>query len=317
MKVLYSISTYMNRIVPIFLIILGTFGNIMNILIFTRRSLRQNPCSIYFLALSINNIFVLYVVLLTRLLSSGWNLDPTTTNNILCKLRIFFAYVSLCLTQWFIVLASIDRFLSSCHTIRYRQLSNKSIARKATIFTVLFITLAHLHIPIWWSSQYVGSISICNIFNPVYDIFFSMFFIIFTSLLPPFFMIIFGLKTILNVRKLRIQVAPQNSNTRNERLRPKDRQMVTMLLFQVVITVILTTPFTAISLYSTINDNIEISPLNSFYTAVYNLSTNIFRLLNYFNPAIGFYIYTLTSRTFRIEMKRIIKIGLRICNLFN
>ncbi|CAF4484544.1 unnamed protein product, partial [Rotaria sp. Silwood2] len=49
------ISLQLNRIVPIFQITLGTFGNILNILIFTRRSLRNNPCSLYFLASSINN----------------------------------------------------------------------------------------------------------------------------------------------------------------------------------------------------------------------------------------------------------------------
>ncbi|CAF5001169.1 unnamed protein product, partial [Rotaria sp. Silwood1] len=37
------ISLQLNRIVPIFQIILGTFGNILNILIFTRRTLRNNP----------------------------------------------------------------------------------------------------------------------------------------------------------------------------------------------------------------------------------------------------------------------------------
>jgi len=312
MEVLSSVTTYSNQIIPIFQIILGTFGNIMNILIFTRRSLRKNPCSTYFLALSINNIFVLYVVLLTRLLASGWNIDPSSTNNIVCKSRLFLTYVSLCLTQWFIVLASIDRFLSSCRTIRYRQLSNKTIAKKVTIIIVLFIALIHFHVPIWWSSQYVGSTPICNIFDPIYDIFFSIFDIISTCLLPQMLMIFFGIKTILNVRKIRTQVAPQNNDARNERLRSKDRQMITMLLFQVLITIICTTPFTVANLYSTINDNIEISSQSPSVIAVYNFSANICRLLNYFNPVTGFYIYILTSRTFRIEMKHMIKNGLRM-----
>jgi len=82
--------------------------------------------------------------------------------------------------------------------------------------------------------------------------------------------------------------------------------MITMILFQVLITVICTTPFSAINLYSTINDNIETSLQSTSAIAVYNFSANICRLLNYFNPVIGFYIYTLTSCTFRIEMKHIL-----------
>jgi hypothetical protein len=306
-QTLANLTLQLNRIVPIFQLILGTFGNIINILIFTRRTLRSNACSIYFLALSINNLFALYVALLTRLLSSGWQIDPSNTYNILCKLRIFFVYISLCLIQWFIVLASIDRFLSSSQTVRYRNLSSVSNARKATVFMIIFITLAHFHVLVWWSTGDVGTTSICNIFDPIYDISFSLFYIFFTCLIPPTLMIIFGLKTILNVRKLRSQVAPQSDNTRNERLRSKDRQMIKMLLFQVVLTIICTTPFTAINVYSTINDNIEITPLDPSATAIYNFSANVCRLLNYFNPVTAFYIYTLTGRTFRIEMKHIFK----------
>ncbi|CAF1279099.1 unnamed protein product [Adineta steineri] len=305
LKYTLSILTLnLNRIVPILQIILGTFGNVINILIFSRRSLRKNPCSIYFLALSINNIFALYVALLTRLLSSGWQIDPSNTNNILCKLRIFFSYVSLCLTQWFIVLASIDRFLSSCRTVRYRQFSNKSITRKGTIFIIIFIALIHFHVLIWFQSAPIGRTLTCNIFDKNYQLFFTIFTLVFTSLLPPFFMIIFGLQTIFNVRKLRRQVAPQTNNTRTDRLRSKDRQMIRMLLFQVLLTIICTTPFTTINLYTTIGTNIILS---STGTIIYNFCANVFRLLNYCIPVIGFYIYTLASRTFRSEIKHILR----------
>ena len=306
-QILATLTLNLNRSLFIIELILGTFGNIMNTLIFTRRSLRNNPCSIYFLALSINDLFVLYVALLTRLLASGWGIDPSNTSNIYCKLRLFIVYIALFLTQWFIVLASIDRFLSSCRTVRYRQLSNLSTARKATVFIVIFATLVHFHILIWFRTDYVGSTPLCNIFDQAYDISFSVFYIIFTCLLPPIFMIIFGLKTIFNVRKSRTQVAPQNNDVRNERIRSKDRQMISMLLFQVVITIICTTPFTAINLYSTINDNIETSELSPSAIAVYNFSSNMCRILNYFSPVVGFYIYTLTSRTFRTETKHVLR----------
>ncbi|CAF3882218.1 unnamed protein product [Rotaria magnacalcarata] len=94
---LVLISFRFNRIIPILLLIIGTFGNIMNSLMFTRRSLRTNPCLFYFLASSINNLFVLCVAVLTRLLSSGWQIDPSNLNIVLCKLRIFFVYSSICL----------------------------------------------------------------------------------------------------------------------------------------------------------------------------------------------------------------------------
>ena len=165
------------------------------------------------------------------------------------------------------------------------------MTQRMTIFLVMITALAHFHILIWWLSEYVGSIAICNIFNPIYDISFSIFYILFTCLFLPFLMIIFGVKTIFNVRKLRRQVIPQNINARNKHLYSKDRQMIQMLLFQVLMTAIFTTPFTTINLYSTIKANSEISQLSPFATAVYNFSSNICRLLNYYNPVSGFDVY--------------------------
>ena len=303
-----------NRIVPILQMILGTFGNLMNILIFTRRTLRTNPCSFYFMTSSINNLFVLYVVLFTRLLASGWQLDPSSSSDPLCKLRVFCAYVSTCLTQWFVVLASIDRHLCSCSTVRYRQWSTLSIAHRATAFTLLSTILAHFHVLIWWSSDWVGTVRICNIFISAYDIVFSVFYILFTCLLPPLLMIFFGLKTILNVRRLRRQVVPNDQHShdaRHKRLRTRDRQMINMLLLQVFLTIICSAPFTAINLYSTINANLEIAPMSPRATAIYSFASNICRLMNYFTPVIGFYIYSLSGASFRLEMSRILRHALR------
>jgi hypothetical protein len=298
------ISLQLNRIVPIFQIILGTFGNIMNILIFTRRSLRTNPCSSYFLASSINNLFVLYVATLTRLLSSGWKIDPSNTSNVLCKLRIFFVYTALGLIQWFVVLTSIDRYLSSCRNARYRQLSSLSTARKALALTIVIIALAHFHTLVWWTVDYIGSQTYCNIFTYDYELAFQVFFLIVTCVLPPIIMTIFGTLTVFNVKKLRTQVAPQGNDGRNEKLRSKDRQMILMLLIQVLVTVICTLPFSIANLLAMI---FEYSiTLSDYSDAINTFYGNVARIVNYFNPVVGFYVYTLSSGTFRNEMKCII-----------
>lgn len=301
---LLPIASSLNRIVPIFQLIFGTFGNVLNILIFTRRSLRTNPCSFYFLISSINNLFVLYVALLTRLLSSGWKIDPSNTNLALCKLRIFFVYSSLCLIQWCMVLASIDRFFCSCHSINYRHLSNLSFARRLTLAVIVVVALGHIHTLVWWSVDYIGADLYCNIFIDQYEIAFQVFFLIFSCLLPPILMMVFGLATIFNIRRIHQQIAPQTNDVLSERFRSKDRQLITMLLIQVLITIFCTAPFSAANLFDMIvrqNSTIVYSPtLKTFFD-------NICRIILYFNPMIGFYIYTLSSRAFRLEMKTLMK----------
>jgi hypothetical protein len=298
------ISLQLNRIVPIFQLVLGTFGNIMNILIFTRRSLRNNPCSLYFLASSVNNIFVLYIAALTRLLSSGWNIDPSNSNLILCKLRMFFVYTSFSLIQWFMVLASIDRYLSSCRNIHHRQMSSLSVARKAIGLTILILALAHFHTLIWMTLGYIDGKTYCNIFNYNYTIVFEVFFLLLTCTLPLILMTLFGILTIINVRKSRTQVAPQTNEIQRKRLRSKDRQLIVMFLVQVFATLFCTLPFSVANLTSMIFQ--YLITISEYGNAVNTFYINISRNITYFTPVISFYIYTLSSQTFRTEIKSMI-----------
>lgn len=309
---LLDISLVLIRIIPICQLIFGTFGNIMNILIFTRRSLCNNPCSFYFLASSINNLFVLYVALLTRLLSSGWQIDPSNTNTVLCKLRVFFVYSSICLMQWFLVLASVDRYFSTSEQIRYRQLSSLRIVKRTVVSIILIIAVVHFHILIWWNVNVDEENRYCNIFTSDYEIAFQIFFLSSSCIIPVVFMFIFGILMILNVRKLYIRIAAQNEGISRENLRSKDRQLITMLLVQVIIIIFCTSPFAAANLFDMF---VRYQTTVAYNTKIKLFFENICRIILYFNPIIGFYIYILFSRTFRVETKRMIKKIVRYANI--
>jgi hypothetical protein len=124
-------------------------------------------------------------------------------------------------------------------------------------------------------------------------------------------MSIFGILTIFNVRSIHNRVAQQANNARNERLRSNDRQLIIMLLFQVMITTLLTAPFSVINVYDTVVVTMLRYRLSKSGQAIYNFAFNLFRLLYYTNPVIGFYIYTLTGSKFRVEMKRCTQYGLK------
>ena len=308
---LNNATFWINRLIPIFQIAFGTFGNLFNILIFTRRALRTNPTSLYFLIGSINNCFVIYVALLTRYLATSWNLDPSATNTILCKLRIFFVYTQTSLVLWLIVLASIDRFLSSSHKATFRRFSSLSMARKIIVCTIVLLFLIHIHILVFYKSGLDDNAIVCSIFSNAYNIFFNFFFLIISCILPIVFMCVFGILTILNVHKSHIRVAPQINNAQNTRLRSNDRQMIRMLLFQVVITTLISAPFSVMNTYETVIGTIFQYELSQSGQAIYNFADNLFRLLYYTNPVVGFYIYTLIGSKFRVEIKRCIFYGLK------
>ncbi len=117
-----------NRYTPIPIFILGLVGNIFNILIFTRRSLFKNPCTVYFLSATCVNINVLFFGLLVRSLMDGFNIDVISNSLVLCRLRYIFFHPSSVLSSCFLVLASIDRFCISSQSIRLRKFSHLAIA---------------------------------------------------------------------------------------------------------------------------------------------------------------------------------------------
>ncbi|CAF3367889.1 unnamed protein product [Rotaria sp. Silwood2] len=122
---------------------------------------------------------------------------------------------------------------------------------------------------------------------------------------------IFGILTIVNVRMVHNSVAPQDNNIRNGRLRSHDRQLIIMLLCQVIITTIIVAPWSLINMYSAIGITILKRQLSPSNLAIYNFAFNLSRMLYYMNPALGFYIYTLSGARFRIEMKHCIQDALK------
>ncbi|CAF1498659.1 unnamed protein product [Adineta steineri] len=110
-------------IVPI-IIILGVLSNFLNIIILRRSNLKRYGCSLYFITMSISNIFYLSICVTYNLLLDGYQIDLVRYSSILCKLISYFLnfcpYISVCM----LILASIDRYLSSSLSAQRRKLRN-------------------------------------------------------------------------------------------------------------------------------------------------------------------------------------------------
>lgn len=267
--IMYLISTasYLNRSIPIPLLIFGTFGNILNIYILTRKSLRTNSCSFYFLSSTIANLICLWSGLFTRYLS-GYNLDPTAWNTIICKFRFFITYMALSLSACFLVYASIDRWTSSNSNVHTRLFSRIHIAQRMVIYTIIFTCILYGQAFYCYSSminQFPVNCYCPNIICRVYN---DILFLVFFSILPPIFMLIFGWITIKNAKKFRQQI--NRNNHRQNLMRRKDRQMITMLFIQVIFFFICVTPSGISKAYTTLTfnqykDSLELTKENFFF----------------------------------------------------
>lgn len=244
-----SINQAINRYVPMPLLFFGIIGNILNVLIFTRKIFRHNICVNYFFASTIFNFFAIIVGLLPRLLN-GYGYDRSQSSAILCKLRFFISYHSGYTSAWFISLACVERYLSSSTDFLKRQMITLKRAYLSMIIVILlgFIIFGEHFYCININQQQLGAPQSCyqlqqsipcQVMDSILQFFFEM-------LTPALMMIIFGLLTLENVRQhhRRIKsikttniltvVNKQSSAIKVDRTAQKrDSQLITMLLVQV------------------------------------------------------------------------------------
>ncbi|CAF3362898.1 unnamed protein product, partial [Rotaria sp. Silwood2] len=237
---LQRIQNELTRGISLTLLIAGTIGNVLNCILFTRRSLRHNPCSIYFFATSVANIIALYFSCLTRLLMTFGTNTTSSQGSIYCRFRTFFTFMPLTASTWFIVAACADRYASSSSSVRIRSFSQVKFSQRI-IYAIIFISSAI------WGQMFVcfngspesfncyPSTKFCNIFN-------DSILLIFYSLLPPLLMFILGWLTIQHIRHRPI----------NRLSNSKERQLNIMLITQVICVAILSLPTSIEKIYSEI-----------------------------------------------------------------
>ncbi|CAF0760014.1 unnamed protein product [Adineta ricciae] len=296
------INVQMNRYFPLPFVVFGTIGLILNMIIFTRRSLCNNSCVQYLLYNSLSNLIVLYWVVITRIVSDGYGNDLSLRSDIFCKIRYFLTYYSRTLATWFIVLACIDRWLSS---IQAKQRFNRvSFARRMSVITCLICFISYVHVLFLFGIQIdsISSAKSCYALAGIYRFLSDLQYLLFYALVPPILMFVFGILTLRNIRRRRRLIIPTvyaRTQLRTNGNKRRDTQLLIMLLIQVLIIIVFTLPFAIQKLVDTFSSQTQQTPLQK---AQYSLLIAILRLLSYGSHALGFFFYTLSARIFRNEL---------------
>lgn len=176
----------------------------------------------------------------------GYNIGVGSTSIIFCKIKFYLSNVTSILPSSLIVLACVDRLMLSSSSAKVRSWSQPQFAYRLMIGVSIFWLIFSIHCFIGATIVAGPSYSICYIEPGVYTLFVALNSIIFHYLLPPILMIILGLLTIVNVRRTQRRVHPRVGYGYSRR---KDRHLLHMLLFQVVVNIIFTIPAGVFQVY--------------------------------------------------------------------
>ena len=274
--------------------IVGNLGNALNLLIFSQRPSRKHPCLLYFLSASVINIVILNFGLLLRILRGVWNIDPGSQSVWFCRGRTYVVSNAQSIYRCSIVLACLDRMCASSRRPCLRRISEKRIAQRLIlanwIFHLLYFTPTWIF-PTITSGQCVTA--------PNYTAY-ATYFTVHTltqGLFISSMMIVCGLITSLHLKKMETRVVPQNLEGRDER--QVIGQFLSMLFIQVSSDFLFNISYPCYLIYTLVRPG----PMTMMNLFLVNMSLN----LTYIYYSSGFYLYTLSSRSFRRKLYKLFR----------
>ena len=242
-----------------------------------------------------------------RISSGSFDTDPASFSNLICKLQIFMLYVTRSLACWMIVLACIDRYvLSSATDVWRRRLSSPRTAKYASGTVALIIILVYSHMPFYFNISTVNvfgqATSQCVAKVGAYRTFVNLWFAALYSVVPSLLMLLFGLLTVIRIRRQRRRVAPMIMGNLSPQQR-KQNQLSRMLTIQVSVIVLATIFYPFFLAYLSITSGVMKDARRAAIEKFINLFVNG---LTYIAHASSFYLYTLTGSIFRREVVKIL-----------
>ncbi len=288
MLLLASITYYVTIYIGIFIYIFGFSGSLLNILILF--SNRHNSCIFLLIYSSIVDFFVLNIGLLPRILSVGFNIDPTLSNLIWCKIRTYGLRISSLIPIFTICLMSIDRLFISCRTVRWRQLSNLSFMRWAIVFISFIIVVEGL--PFLILTQILrtnNTVSCTPMYNPIFAKYASFFSIPFMyGIIPLSVMMTMGILIYYNLHN-------------RTHLRKVQRSLTVVILLRIIFVLISCGPYGSYFVYSAIV-SITIPIKSPERINIENFILSIVSVFLYITYSSSFFVYYFTSSKYRKQL---------------
>jgi hypothetical protein len=301
---LTTIQTQLNLYGFSLFMILGNAGNAFIVILFSKQ--RQNACSIYLLSAAIVNILYLTFNGFTTIFPVNYG-DETLLAFGLCKITPYIIGFLGQISKTMLVLACIDRFLITSDRAGFRAFSTPKRAKYLIFFSALFWPLLAIHIPIM-ETIINGQCTTTGIYSIIHTIYL----IIIVGLIPPITSGIFGYLTYRNMRQIHNRVRPitQNPNDANVTIRRRDRDLLILVISEILVYIVTSCPFPFVFLEMMISQ--YALPDKSFqYVQIEIFTLNVALLLLSINSVAPFYTYVIASKQFRRDFKQLIINGYR------
>ena len=275
------------------IILIGTVGNMLSLILWICSSLRKHPLASYMTVLAISDMLTLYSRLFPEIIGMETNLFLGDVNAALCYVRFFLTYTSGHMTAWLLTFMSINKAIAVCIPFKAKRfITCKSGWMVVGVITVAIIGL-NMHIFWTFSFDPLKEEIRCGGSDFVYDIW-PWIDLAFGVLVPFALLILTNIVIIYKIvganrRRLGLTTVKKNDN---------DLTSVSAILIALSLAfLVLNLP--TILFVLLFNDELLVG-MQQFEV---NFFQSFAFLLQYLNSSINFFLYCLTWPTFREKLR--------------
>ena len=283
-------------------LVLGSVGLILNIIIFSQPTFRRNSCSLYILTMSIYGLLGLHISVVPVIYALN-HPDPLTSNRFFCAMQFYLRHAFNQLMRTFFVLACADRYAACSRRANIRAFSRHEVAVRVIPCASLFWLIVSMF-PTNIRTLENGK---CDARSGAFDTIYTIYILMVLGVFPLLSFAIFGVLMTRNLREMRRRVQPTSANgeaTATLILRKRDRDMMKMLLVELIIYIITTIPNTIMHIYKSAATGIAKSKERQQIETFTIFLARVFLL--YLSNTVSFWVYVSTSRSYRLEVKHLI-----------
>ncbi len=291
------------------LLVVGLIGNSLAFVVMCRKSMRRTSTSVYFRAIALADSLFLAT-------SQGSYIVKVITGKSLrqynpwsCKIHIVMTYMSGDIAIWLLIAVTIDRFVAIVLPLKAKNVCTpcKAIYACTVVSVLAFAKSARMF---WTKGEYVykrsdGSldVNICGNTSPSYQNFEKTIQpwinVTFVTLIPTLMIFTLNITIIDTLWKMKRKVGmfsvnPQNMPCKKE----KDRREMTLVFLSVSIAFLVLIPPTFI--VSAFDDYMGLT------SSQRSILQQISAILLFTNHSCNFFLYCLTGKGFRREVKKIV-----------
>ncbi|CAF3679564.1 unnamed protein product [Rotaria sp. Silwood1] len=287
---LQSIPQTLYNTVGFVLFIFGTFGNLLDIICFSRlKSLNTLSSSLFLLASFFGSQLVLITGLLQRFISGVVGNDLLFGSLFICKVRSMLKPASATFSMTCVCFAAMDRYFFSCLDVRRQQWITLKQTRLIIVITVILCFILFSPYAVFYTLPTSTS---CSVVNSIFAYIQPCLSLIFYNLAP---VIILSTICALTWQNLGQQVAFYLRGN----VRCYD-QVTRLIIGQVIVIVITTFPIVIWLIYSIATKKISKDSVRLAQEAIISSACGIAAHCPY---AIMFYVYLIISPVFRRNVK--------------